>query len=180
LAATIARYGYDGSSVERIVKRAGVSRRTFYEQFADREQAYLEAYDEAAGCLLERLRAAWEEPGGGAGQLRQCLRSMLETVAAEPRLARTFMIDVLAVGPPALERRERHMRSFAALLERGARAHDGSPAPPLAADGLAAAIYEAVLTRVSRGQTEELPGLLEDLHSFCLMIFHYSAVAEPS
>ncbi len=178
LAATIAGYGYGGSSVERIVKRAGVSRRTFYEQFADREDAYLQAYDEAAACMLERLEAAWEEPGAD-GRLRGCLQTMLDSVAAEPALARIFMVDVLAVGPAALERRERHMRSFAALLERDARAHDGSPPPPLAADGLAAAIYDVVFSRVSRGRTEELPELLEDLHSFCLMIFQYSPVSDP-
>jgi AcrR family transcriptional regulator len=174
----VAGYGYGGASVERIVKRAGVSRRTFYEQFADREDAYLQAYDEAAGCLLGRLLSAWEDPVGGAAKLRACLQAMLESVAAEPELARIFMVDMLALGPAAIERRERHMRTFADLLERGAAAHNGSPAPPLAANGLAAAIYDVVFTRVSRGAADELPGMLEDLHSFCLMIFQYSPAGQ--
>ncbi len=179
VAATIVTYGFIGSSVERIVKRAGVSRRTFYELFADREDAYLQAYDATAACLLERLYAAWEEPRDGSEQLRGCLQAMLDSVAAEPQLARIFMVDLLAAGPLALERRERHMQSFAALLERGARAHNGAPPPPLAGTGLAAAIYDVVFSRVAKGRTEELPEMLEDLHSFCLMIFQYSPVTEP-
>jgi AcrR family transcriptional regulator len=179
LVAMVGAYGYGGSSVERIAARAGVSRRTFYEQFAGREDVYLQTYDTAAGCLLERVGAAWEAPTDGPAQLRQCLQTLLECVAGEPQLARVCIVDVLSVGPRALEHRERHMSSFVALLEKGAREHNGSPPPPLATDGLAAAIYDVVYRRVAQGHAEELPELLDDLHSFCLMLFQYTPVPAP-
>jgi AcrR family transcriptional regulator len=178
LVATMIAYGYAGSSVERIAVRAGVSRRTFYEQFADREDAYLQTFDAAAICLLERLSGAWEQPADGPTQLRSCLRSLLECIAGEPQLARVCIVDVLSVGPRALEHRDRHMRSFAVLLEQGALEHNGAPPPPLVTDGLAAAIYDLIYKRVAQGHAEELPDLLADLHSFCLMLFRYAPVPE--
>ncbi|MGD1059518.1 MAG: TetR/AcrR family transcriptional regulator, partial [Solirubrobacteraceae bacterium] len=144
LVATICSYGYAGCSVERIAVRSGVSRRTFYEQFTSREDAYLQTLDSAADCLLERVGAAWEEPVDGSTQLRLCLQALLEAIAGEPELARVCIVDVLSVGPQALEHRERHMRSFAALLEKGALEHNGAPPPPLATDGLTAAIYDVI------------------------------------
>jgi AcrR family transcriptional regulator len=179
LVATMASYGYAGSSVERIAARAGVSRRTFYEQFAGREDAYLQTYDMLVGCLLERAGAAWEEPGDGRDQLRTCLRTVLDSAAGEPRLARFCLVEVFSVGAQALEHRELHMRSFAALLEKAARAHNGAPPPPLVGEGLVAAISDAMYKRVAQGNAEELPDLLEDLYSFCLMLFRYEPVPQP-
>jgi hypothetical protein len=86
---------------------------------------------------------------------------------------------VLSVGAQALEHRERHMRDFAALLEQGALEHNGAPPPPFAVDGLAAAIFDVIYRRVAHGHAEELPDLLDDLHSFCLMLFQYAPVPEP-
>src|ERR1700728_1783440 len=180
LVATVFTYGFGASSVERVARRAGVSRRTFYEQFADREDAYLQTYDAAAGCLLERVNAAWNEPGDGAEQLRVWLRTLLESIAEEPRLARVCIVEVLSVGPQALEHRERRMRDFATPLESAAIEHNAAPPPPLATDGLVAAIYDAIYRRVAQDRTDELPDLLEDLHSFCLMLFQYSQSLDPA
>jgi AcrR family transcriptional regulator len=178
LVATIVNYGYSGCSVEQVAKRAGVSRRTFYEQFTGKEDAYLQAYEQAAVCLLERVDAAWEQDVDGAAQLRLWLETLLESVACEPSLARVFIADVLAAGPQALEHRERHMHEFAVPIERAAAVHNGAPPPPLATDGLVAAIYDILYKRVAQDRTEELPDLLDDLYSFCLMVFQYSPSAD--
>src|ERR1700759_3597402 len=74
LAESIAGYGYAGSSVERVSARAGVSRRTFYEQFSGKEDAFLVLYGELTGALLERVEDAAE---GGDGWLRRCLDALL-------------------------------------------------------------------------------------------------------
>jgi AcrR family transcriptional regulator len=180
LVATIATYGFDGSSVERIAKRAGVSRRTFYEQFADREDAYLHTYDTAAGRLLTCVNGAWGQDGDGAEQLRLWLRTLLECLAEESQLARVCIVDVLSAGPRALEHRERQMRNFAVPLERAAAEHNGAPAPSLAADGLVAAIYDVIYKLLVQDRADELGDLLEDLHSFCLMLFQYSPSPTPT
>ena len=178
LLATIVNYGYNGCSVEHVARRAGVSRRTFYEQFASREDAYLQTYDTTARCLLERVNEAWAQDVDGPTQLRTWLETLLESIASEPRLGRVFMVDLLAVGPVALERREEHLRDFTAPLEKAAVRHNGAPPPPLAADGLVAAIYDAIYKRVAQERAAELPDLLEDMHSFCMMVFEYTPAAD--
>ncbi|MGD1059617.1 MAG: TetR/AcrR family transcriptional regulator [Solirubrobacteraceae bacterium] len=180
LVATIATYGFDGSTVERIAKRAGVSRRTFYEQFTDREDAYLYTYDTAAGRLLQRVNEAWAQNADGAEQLRLWLRALLECLTEEAQLARVCIVDVLSAGPRALEHRERHMHNFAVPLEEAAIEHNGAPAPALAADGLVAAIYDAIYKLLVQDRSDELGDLLEDLHSFCLMLFQYSPSPTPA
>lgn len=179
LVATIDAYGYGGCSVERVATRAGVSRRTFYELFDGREDAYLRTYDETAECLLQRVADASAKAGDGPGKLRLYLETILESIAGNPQLARAYMVEVLAAGPTALEHRERHMHSFATLLEAAAVEHNGAPPPPFTTDGLVAAIYDVIYKHVSRERTEELPQLLEDLYSFCLMLFHYAQTTQP-
>jgi AcrR family transcriptional regulator len=178
--ATVGAYGFEGSSVERITRRAGVSRRTFYEQFEGREDSYLQTYDLLADCLLEKVKEAWAEPVEGPARLRRCLEILLDSVAEDPERARVFIVDSMAVGPAALEHRDRHTRVFAAMLEQGVIEHTGAPPPPLAIDGLVAAIHDVVYKRVAQGAAQELPELLEDLLSFCMMVFRYSPVVARS
>jgi AcrR family transcriptional regulator len=167
-AESVAGYGYAGSSVERVAARAGVSRRTYYEQFSGKEDTYLQLYEALAGPLLERVAAAGRD---GAGDWpRRCLRALLRYVADEPLFARLCVVDVLGAGPAAITARDECLRSFAALLERLARAGGGRPLAPLAAEGLVGAIYDVIYHRVAQEQTADLPDLLDDLHSFCLSV----------
>ena len=135
------------------------------------------------GRWSTRVNAAWDQDGDGAEQLRLWLRTLLECLAEEAQLARVCIVDVLSAGPQALEHRERHMHNFAVPLERAAVEHNGgAPAPSLAADGLVAAIYDVIYKLLAQDRADELADLLDDLHSFCLMLFQYSpapAIPEP-
>jgi AcrR family transcriptional regulator len=168
-AESVAGHGYAGSSVERVAARAGVSRRTFYEQFSGKEDAYLQLYQELTGALIARVTAAG---GDGAGDWpRRCLDALLSYVAGEPLFSRLCIVDVLGAGPAAIAVRDGCLRDFAALLERLACA-DGAERPlaPLAAEGLVGAIYDVIYNRVAQDQAADLPDLLDDLHSFCLSV----------
>jgi AcrR family transcriptional regulator len=167
-AETVAGFGFAGASVERVAARAGVSRRTFYEQFANKEDAYLQLYGALTGELVERMTTAGAD--GEGDWPRRCLATLLAYVAGEPMLARLCVVDMLGAGPPALAERDRVLRTFAALLERLATAGGEPPLAPLAAEGLVGAIYDVIYNRIAQDQTCELPDLLDDLHSFCLSV----------
>jgi AcrR family transcriptional regulator len=170
-AESVAGYGYAGSSVERVAARAGVSRRTFYEQFRGKEDAYLQLYEELTGALVARVTAAG---GDGEGDWsRRCLDALLAGVAAEPLFARLCIVDVLGAGPTAITARDRCLRTFADLLARLAAGGGAErPLAPLAAEGLVGAIYDVMYNRVVQDQAAELPDLLDDLHSFCLSVLN--------
>jgi len=166
IAETVTKFGFAASSVERIASRAGVSRRTFYEQFSGKEDAYLQTFDRAAGRLLAAVTAAAGHGDGVEDRLRRCLCSFLTGLASEPVLAHMCVVDVLTAGPEAIALRDRYQRSFADLLEEIAGDPDGRPLPPLAAEGLVGAIYDLAYKRIAQDHADELPDLLEDLFSF--------------
>jgi AcrR family transcriptional regulator len=110
----VAEKGYAAATIEDIVRGAGVSKKTFYEHFADKLDCFLAAYEAASDELLAHVRAAQDaaSPSDGAAdawlaRTRAGIHAYLRWLAAEPALARVFLIEVAAAGPEALERRER-------------------------------------------------------------------------
>ena len=142
--ATAAR-GYARMSVEDVVRRAGVSRRTFYELFTNKDQVFLEAYDQAANLLLAGVRAANEGESGFAERVAAGFRAFLESLEASPDFARMCIVEVMAAGPEAVAKRTAVMGEFAALMEETAAAeldsHGGVPA--IHAETIVAGVYEA-------------------------------------
>ena len=110
----VAEKGYAATTIDDIVGGAGVSKKTFYEHFQDKLGCFLAAYEAASDELYEHVRAAQDgatqgDAGGGAWLARTHagIRAYLRWLAAEPALARVFLIEIAAAGPEALARRER-------------------------------------------------------------------------
>jgi AcrR family transcriptional regulator len=104
----VADKGYAAATIDDIVRGAGVSKKTFYEHFSDKLDCFLAAYEAASDDLFEHVRAAQE--GATVDWLprtRAGIHAYLRWLAAEPALARVFLIEIAAAGPEALERRER-------------------------------------------------------------------------
>jgi AcrR family transcriptional regulator len=108
VASAVADKGYAATTVAHIVERAGVSRSTFYEQFDDKESAFIAAYDVGAEVVLGRLAEAIEALPDGA-DWRQIIRTAIETymlvLADEPAFATALHVEALSAGPDTLERR---------------------------------------------------------------------------
>mgnify|MGYP002401464779 CR=1 FL=1 len=128
--------GYAVLTIADLVERAGVSRRTFYEHFSDKEACFLAAYDTGVEILLARMRDEVKLKGGDwRSWARASIESYLEILDAEPDFAWALHVEVFAAGPPAHARRAEIISLLAGewrrLYER-ARRHDRSlgPAPP--------------------------------------------------
>ena len=155
--------GYAAMTVESIIGRAGVSRRTFYEHFKNKHEAYLAAYDEAAARLVRRVVTAVDGAEGFVLRTEVGLGAMLSFLAADPAVARMCIVEVMAAGPEAIERRAESVRAFAELVDQHARDLLNEQVPLLTAETIVGGIYEVVYTRVLRGETADLPALLPDL-----------------
>jgi AcrR family transcriptional regulator len=169
-AETVAGYGFANSSIERVSARAGVSRRTFYEQFSGKEDAFLQLYEQLTTELIARVTAAGDDREADGDWPRRCLNALLAYVAGEPLFARLCIVDVLGAGTAAIAARDTCLRRFTALVERLAVAEDDRPLAPLTAEGLIGAIYDVIYNRVAQDQAADLPELLDDLHSFCISV----------
>jgi AcrR family transcriptional regulator len=169
MAAGAAEKGFARVAVADVIERAGVSRKTFYEQFANKEACFLAAYDAGVdlmlGAIEAEVRAAAPDWGQGAVAGTRCY---LETLAANPDFARTFLIEVLGAGPDALERRNRVHERFADLLEGVQRAARDDlpdlPDPPRHVfRACVGAINELVTDGLLRDGAATLPDLLPAL-----------------
>jgi AcrR family transcriptional regulator len=160
----VAAKGYAGATIDDIVRGAGVSKKTFYEHFRDKLNCFLAAYEAVSDELLARLREAQSGPDGWLDRTRAGIVAYLRWLAAEPALARVFLIEVAAAGPVAAERRERIRDRYAEVLRElqdDARAE--IPAlPRLPAEvfhALVAAVDELVVRRIRESGATALPEL---------------------
>ena len=154
--------GFAAGSVEAVISRAGVSRRTFYEHFVDREAAFLAAWDRGVEELLDVARAAARAaeddavgpsgPAAHAAVSGAAIATVFEALADDPPRARVVVVEVLAAGDEALGRR-------AAALDRLAAAIGGPPRTGVGAAALAGGLLELVHDRVRRGAHDELRAL---------------------
>jgi AcrR family transcriptional regulator len=173
---------YAELTVEGIIVTAGVSRRTFYEHFKNKDDAFLAAYEEAAARLLAAVRAAYESRQGFAERMSAGIEAFLLLLAADPAFARMCIVEVMAAGPEAVARRNDAMSAFAAMIEENARERLAeSPPSDLTAETVVGGIYDVVYTRIQRGEVRQLPDLAPDLIHTALV--HYlgpDAVRHPS
>jgi len=164
--------GYGGLTVRDVITRAGVSRRTFYEHFENKEQAFLAAYELVVGRLAEEVLASSTRGGSWCDRIGLGLSTFLDRLAGDPALAHLCVIEVLAAGPAALAGRAAAMDAFRTFLEPGLEeAPAGMPVPALAAETAIGGAYEVVYSLVLQGRTAELPMLLPDLLQIILLPF---------
>jgi len=154
----VAERGYAGATIDDVVRRAGVSKKTFYEHFADKEDCFLAAYEAASEELLERVREAHARDGDWLARTRAGIVAYLRWLAAEPALARVFLIEVAAAGPRALERREGLRDRYAELIrERRPKAQPRLPIEIFHA--VVAAVDDVVVRHIRESGAEDLPSL---------------------
>jgi AcrR family transcriptional regulator len=168
MAETVAAKGFTATTVGDVVSGAGVSRKTFYEHFRDKEECFLAAFDSGVDALLEAIAAAKPEEPTRMSLVRARVRAYLVTLAARPAFARTFLIEVFAAGPEALERRQRvHARFEQFLRGLHAEVRKEFPDTPPVGDAVwvaaVGAVNEVVSQCVYEGRTEQLPELEDTL-----------------
>jgi len=118
----VAEKGYGPVTVADVVEGASVSRRTFYEQFAGKEECFLAAYDAGVEYALARLAEAAEglETDDWRARTESDIATYLRVLSDESAFAWALHVEVLGAGPAALERRA---QIFAMFAERTRRAH---------------------------------------------------------
>ena len=136
-----------------------MSRRTFYEQFGDREDCFLALFDEAlerASKIAQEAAAIAVAAGGGdrwCERVRVGLFALLVLVEDDAAIGSLLIVDALAVGPKVLERRTRALEALKAVIDGGRveakRARGApSPPPPLTAEGVLGAVLSVVHARL--------------------------------
>jgi AcrR family transcriptional regulator len=164
VAEAVAEQGFVTTTVADIIARARLSRRTFYEHFADKEECFLAAYDTVVEQLLGAVGQAYEQADGWPQKVHDGLETFLAYLSAEPAFARMCIVEVVAAGPEARSRRDAAMRVFVDFLEPGrTEAPKGIVVPTLAADIVVGGIYEIIYSRLQHDAVDELVDMLPEL-----------------
>jgi AcrR family transcriptional regulator len=152
----VAEKGYAATTIDDIVRAAGVSKKTFYEHFHDKLGCFLAAYEAASDELYEHVRAAQDGVSSSGADAKTWLarthagiRAYLRWLAAEPALARVFLIEVAAAGPEALARRERLRDRYAERMRE--LQETGIGAPDEIFHAVVAAADDLVVRRLREG-----------------------------
>jgi AcrR family transcriptional regulator len=179
-AEVVGELGYGGMSVARVTARAGVSRRTFYDLFEDREHCFLAVFDAALARVSAVAEAAVSEadvskaaPAGALdwrGRVRAGLAAILTLLDEEPALGSLAVVDALGAGPRVLEARARGLERLIAIIDDGrAAARAGHAPPPLTAEGVVGAVLAVVHARMLERRRPALIGLLNPLMGMIVM-----------
>jgi AcrR family transcriptional regulator len=159
----VAKRGYRGTTVEQIVKRAGVARVTFYENFDNREDCLLACFEHGIEEARSRMAAA-ALPADGRDWpqlVRAGLAALLDYVASEPALARTCLVETVTAGPKALAHYGRALESFTFFFSRGRELADhGEELPETLEESIVGGIVFMIHQRLVRGETDQIRELL--------------------
>lgn len=170
MATAMADEGYVGTSVTAILKRAGVSRQTFYELFASKEECFTATYAWAAEIVMRETARAAEGrspdgvPDDRAGAIDRMLEVYLRGLASAPAFARVLLIETYAAGPAALASRVALQRRFAETL--GAVLGASTDADRFACEALVGAVSQLVTARLATNDVDGLLALQEPLAAF--------------
>ncbi len=148
-----AERGYAGASSESISRRAGMSKATFYEHFANKEECMLALFDMGAELVQDAMaEAARNAPVGDARErLRAGTRAFLGALAEHPEFAQTLLVEIIGAGPAAMQRRDEIIASFAQVLDRENEIHaQEGVLPRFASTDDAFAIVGAIVELASR------------------------------
>jgi AcrR family transcriptional regulator len=171
LAAVCTEKGYAHVTVKDITDHAGVSRRTFYDLFTDKEECFLAAYDVLLARVWDRIDAAyshghreWPE------RIATALATLIKLYVTEPDFARLLTVDVMSAGEVALARRDAALNQFAVFFEAGAA---GLPPAMAGQDLLVQAVIgglsEILYAHIVERQVERLPEILPEL-LYCVLV----------
>jgi AcrR family transcriptional regulator len=170
----LAARGCAGTSIEAIVKAAGVSTVTFYEFFDDKEACFVAAFDRAVEAAAEELAvaAAGDPAAGGltwSEGVATGLRALTGLVAAQPERARLCLVEAQTAGPELSRRFESALDRVAAKLREG-RVLDTAPAdlPATHEEATAGALAWLLRERLETGEAGDLEALYPELIDIAL------------
>jgi AcrR family transcriptional regulator/DNA-binding MarR family transcriptional regulator len=145
-------------TVAHVVARAGISRRTFYELFEDREACLLSALEEAIGAAAAVVLPAYEAERGWRERIRAGLAALLAFLEDEPGLGRLCVVEALGAGDMALARRAHCMALLIAAVDEGrAEVRGDRQPPPMTAEGVVGAVFSIVHARILQRDAVAVP-----------------------
>jgi AcrR family transcriptional regulator/DNA-binding MarR family transcriptional regulator len=176
--AVVSEDGYRRLTARRVSGRAGVSNKTFYDLFSDREDCFLAAFDHAVEEIATVVLPAYEGEKEWAARIRAGLGALLGFLDRESALRRLVFVEALGAGQRVLERRAQTLEGLRQAVDEG-RAGMKPPRrqPPLTAEGVVGAAFAVIHARLLEQDPEPLTELLNPLMAMIVLPYRGHAAA---
>ncbi len=160
----IGEKGYAATTVSDVIRRAGVSRKAFYEHFANKEECFLATYDSIAAVGERGVATVFRRSQGLPDGVHAALTELIELATARPDALRVLMVEIGAAGPAGIERREQLVVSYEDILREslGLTAGPGAIPNPILRGALGG-ILHVIYAHLRRGERKQLRKRLPDL-----------------
>jgi AcrR family transcriptional regulator len=113
-----AQRGYAGTGSDSISRRAGMSKATFYEHFANKEECILALFDLAVRTVQRAMaEAAAQAPSDARERMKAGTRAFLTALSEHPEFAQTLLVEIIGAGPRAAQERDAILQAFADVLD---------------------------------------------------------------
>ncbi len=170
--------GAGNATVARVVERAGVSRRTFYELFDDREHCFMAAFEEGMARASRYVLETYDPDARWAVRLRSALIGLLGFLTYERGVGQLLIDGSLGAGPIALERRKRVLAQIITIVDEGRKElKRGVDLPPLTAEGVVGGAFSVIHARLMDDNEVALYGLVGPLMAMIVLPYQGPAAA---
>jgi len=167
MAELCAEKGYEATKIADLVRRAGVARKTLYDNFEGKEEVFLAAFDTAVDEVAQSTERACEETEGEwIDRVAAGLRAFLAAMAEDPAMARMCIVEAVSVTPAASERYDEALQRFVDLLRRNTPADTGLP--ETIEETLVGGMVWILHQLIRRGEAERAVDLTPELLGFIL------------
>jgi AcrR family transcriptional regulator len=165
----VVEVGVRGLTVRRVTARAGMSSKSFYDLFSDREECLLAAFDYAVQRIAEVVLPAYGAEEDWVAGMRAGLGALLGVLDGEPVLGRFVFVEALACGPLVLERRARLLEDLAGLIDTHAGGLADGMSGPFMAEGVIGGVCGVIHARLLEADRGGLVGLLGGLMAMIVL-----------
>jgi AcrR family transcriptional regulator len=176
MAELAAERGYGATKIADVVSRAGVARKTLYDNFSGKEELFLAAFETTCVEAREAVEAACEGRGAGDdARVEAGLEALLEFLATHPAQARMCLIEALSATQTTAARYEEAIQEFVQLLRESAPPAQARPGT--LEETLVGGVAWILQQRVRNDEAEGIGELLPELSGFVLS--PYRGVGKP-
>jgi len=167
MAELTAEQGYEATKIADLVRRAGVARKTLYDNFDGKEEVFLGAFDSAVTEVAARIQESCVDIGDDwAERISAGLRAFLAYIAENPAVARMCLVEAISATPAASTRYDDAMQRFVDLLRQNAPADTGLSAT--IEETLVGGVAWILHQKIRRGEAEQALELTPELLDFVL------------
>jgi AcrR family transcriptional regulator len=154
---TVAHIGYERTSVKQVIGLAGVSRRSFYELFANKQECFLATFDVIAGRQIQHMTNTYLASDGGlAERLGAVYEAFVEEASQNRKAATLALLETQTAGAPGTLRLRRATTICERMLARSfADSADAASLPAPIVRGITGGLHGAIGRALSQAEPSQ-------------------------